>query len=184
MKAFIDIGGWNGVSTEFFLRNHPNGKDFKHFIFEPDLRHIQTLVKKGLNVIPKAAGVYNGLIDYYYPVKGTLAGGTIYKNKKTGSINPANHYQVDCIDIREFIINLKADYIVVKLNCEGAEYQIIPHIHDLKIDKYYIQWHWDKIGLSKNDHDYISSLVKWHPWEAQFKSDKFKKQFIASCDIF
>ena len=26
MKAFIDIGGWNGVSTEFFLKNHPNGK--------------------------------------------------------------------------------------------------------------------------------------------------------------
>lgn len=182
MKVFIDIGGWTGISTEFFLRNHPC-KDFKHFIFEPDYRHVQTLKKKGLNVIPKAAWTYNGKVKYYFPTKGTLAGGSLYSTKKTGSINPANFYEADCIDIREFILNLNADYIVVKLNCEGAEYDIIPHLKGVKIDKWYVQWHWDKIGLSEAKHNEVSVMIKWHPWEAQFKSERFKKEFIKTCDI-
>ena len=184
MKAFIDIGGWTGVSTEFFLKNHPNGKDFKHFIFEPDRRHIETLKRKGLNVIPKAAWFYNGNIKYYYPTKGTLAGGTLYGTKITGNVNCNTFYMVKCIDIREFIINLNADYLVLKLNCEGAEYDIIPHLQGIKIDKWYVQWHWDKINISKEVHDEVSSMITWHPWEAQFKSERFRKEFIRSCDIF
>lgn len=183
MKAFIDIGGWTGVSTEFLLKNHPC-KDFEHFIFEPDYRHVQTLIKKGLNVIPKAAWIYDGTVKYYFPSRGTLAGGSLYGNKITGSINIYNFYEVDCVDIRKFIEDLKTDYIVIKMNCEGAEYEIIPHIKDLKIDKYYIQWHWDKIGLSKAKHDEVSKMVKWYPWEAQFKSEKFRKEFLKSCDTF
>ena len=188
MKAFIDIGGWTGVSTEFFLKNHPNGKEFKHFIFEPDKRHIETLKRKGLNVIPAAAGTYDGEVKYYWPISSTLAGGSIYSTKQTGGICETRFYKVKSVDIRRFIEQLKdiakADYIVVKMNCEGAEYEIIPHIKDLKIDKYYIQWHWDKIGISKAKHDMVAAMIPWYPWEAQFKSERFRKEFIKTCDIF
>lgn len=183
MKAFIDIGGWNGCSTEFFLKNHPRGSEFKPFIFEPDQSHIGTLTKKHLPVIPRAAWIHNGKIKFYYAASSTRAGGTLYPSKSTGGISSKRYYEVDCTDIREFIKHLKADYVVVKLNCEGAEYNIIPHLQGVKIDKWYVQWHYDKIGLSKSDHDRISSMIKWHPWNAQFNSGKFIKEFISTCDI-
>jgi hypothetical protein len=113
-----------------------------------------------------------------------LAGGSLYGHKTTGSVNINNFYEVDCIDIREYIVNLRAEYVVVKLNCEGAEYEIIPHLQEVRVNKYYIQWHWDKVGISKAKHNMISSMVKWYPWEAQFRSERFKKEFIRSCDIW
>lgn len=184
MRTFIDIGGWNGCSTEFFLKYHPNGRDFKHFIFEPDKRHIETLKRKKLNVIPKAAWFYNGEVKFYYATSSTKAGGTMFAEKKTGGIDKSRFYTVPCIDIREFIENLEADYIVIKLNCEGGEYTIIPRLEGIKIDKWYVQWHYDKIGLKKEGHDEIASMIDWHPWKAQFNQQKFIKEFISTCDTW
>jgi len=184
LKAFIDIGGWKGVSTEFFLKYHPQGREFNTFIFEPDMRLVKVIQAKGLNVIPKAAWINSGTVKFYPATGGTGAGGSVYGNKKTGHVNPKIFTSVECVDIRIFIESLNAEYVVVKMNCEGAEYNLIPHLQGVKVDKWYVQWHWDKIGLSKADHERISSMIKWHPWEVQFNSERFKKEFIKSCDTF
>lgn len=89
---------------------------------------------------------------------------------------------LSCMDIAEFIKQFEGAYIIMKMNCEGAEYDIIPHMAGCDvlswIDKFYIQWHWDKIGLSRFNHDIISGMVTSYAWNAQFNADKFKNEFL------
>jgi FkbM family methyltransferase len=184
-KIFIDIGGWTGVSAEFFLKNYPSVNEFEIFTFECDKRNIEIIQKKNLPItlIKKAAWSYNGNVRFYYSNGGTRAGGTMYVSKKTGHINNKNYYDVECIDIAEFIRSFdENDYIIMKLNCEGAEYEIIPHLKNERlfhrIKKWYVQWHWDKIGISKKKHDQVAGMIKSYNWECQFNASKFKNYFL------
>jgi len=185
-KIFIDIGGWNGVSAEFFRNTHPQGKEFEIYIFECDHRNIDVIKKKNLPVtlIEKAAWITNGMVKFYYANAGTKAGGTLYPTKKTGHVNRNNFYIVPCIDIVEFIRQFAGCYIIMKLNCEGAEYDIIPHLKNAgmlsMINKFYVQWHWDKIGLSKERHNEVAGMINSHPWDCQFNAKKFKEKFMAT----
>lgn len=181
MKLFIDIGAWNGASAEFFLKTHPQAKEFDIISFECDRRNIETFKKKKLPVtlIEKAAWVHDGTITFYPGMGSTKAGGSVYSSKTTGGVNNKIHYEVECVDIAKY---LDADYIIMKLNCEGSEYEIIPYLYDMgllhKINKFYVQWHWDKIGLSKAAHDQVAGMIYWHPWNAQFNQTKFKNEFL------
>ena len=181
-KIFLDVGGWTGKSAEFFRANHPEGKDFEIFTFECDKRNIETIKSKNLPItlIEKAAWTYNGKVNYYY---GMDDGGTMYATKKTGHINPANYYEVDCIDLAEFIRdNFEGNYIILKLNCEGGEYQIIPHLQKNGligwVDKFYIQWHWHKIGMSESEHNIVQRLIpECFEWDCQVNEATFKDRF-------
>jgi FkbM family methyltransferase len=184
-KIFIDIGGWTGVSAEFFLKNHPKANEFDIFTFECDKKNIEIIQKKNLPItlIKKAVWSRNGKIKFYFSNGGTKAGGTIYSSKKTGHIDDSNYYEVECIDIAEFIRFFNEDdYIIMKLNCEGAEYEIIPRLKDEGllhwINKWYVQWHWDKIGISKEKHDQVARMIKSYNWECQFNASRFKNYFF------
>ena len=69
------------------------------------------------------------------------------------------------------------------MNIEGAEYEIIKSMYGTScmeiIKKAYIQWHWDKIGIPEAEHNRISSMIKWHPWNAM-RPGRFVNQFRAS----
>lgn len=172
-KIFLDIGAYNGVSVEFFLANHPQAKEFEIFCFECDERNIATLQSKNLpiDLIEAAAWSRNGYVDYYY---GKDDGGTMYPKKSTGNISLERHHYVECIDLAEFIKGnfIKSDYIILKMNCEGAEYELIPHLKAKNlinwISKWYIQWHAEKIGISGILHKVIQSMVpKYYTWDCQ-----------------
>lgn len=185
-KIFLDIGAWNGSSTSFFRENHPDEKNFEIYMFECDKRNIEKIKNKDLNaiLIEKAAWSSNGIQKYYY---GLDDGGTLYSTKITGNINPKNYHEIETIDLAEFITSnfSKDDYIIIKMNCEGAEYEIIPHLQKKNliewIDKWYVQWHWHKIKLDKAVHDDIVKLIpKSFSWGAQINSDAFINKFKQS----
>ena len=184
MNVFIDIGAWDGTSAEFFLRTHPQARSFNIYSFECDKRNIQTIIKKRLPVflIEGAAWVKNGIAKYYY---GNDDGGTLYKSKKTGNINPNNFYEVPCFDIAEFIKTkfIKTDNIIIKLNCEGAEYGIIPHLKKAGlidwIDKWFVQWHYRKIGMTEADHNNVVKMIPgFCEWNCQCLEQEFKPIFL------
>jgi FkbM family methyltransferase len=184
-NIFIDIGGWTGVSVEFFLATHPRAREFDIFTFECDRRNIEVIERKNLPITLVKKGVWscNGKVRFYYANGGTKAGGTMYPGKKTGHVSRDKYYDVQCIDIAEFIRFFdEGDYIIMKLNCEGAEYEIIPRLAEegllSRVSKWYIQWHWDKIGLSREDHNRISGMIKWFPWKAQMNAKNFKEEFL------
>lgn len=185
-KIFLDIGGWNGKSSIFFRENHPEGDSFEIFMFECDKQNIESIKSKNLKItlIEKAAWCFNKKVKYYY---GNNDGGSLYSTKKTGKINPKNFYEVDAIDLAEFIINNfnKDDYIIIKMNCEGAEYELIPHLQKNNIidwiNKWYIQWHWSKIGLDELTHNNIKKLIpKSFEWECQTNEQLFITKFKQS----
>lgn len=189
-KIFLDIGGFDGVSAEFFRNTHPQGKEFEIHTFECDKRNILTIEminynkKLDIKLIKKAAWNENGIVRYYY---GNTDGGTMFPSKTTGNIKPEDYYEVECVDIAEYIEQnfSKDDYIILKMNCEGAEYVIIPHLKERGlidwIDKWYVQWHMNHIKLDKRKHDLIVAMIPgWKPWKAQFRDPNFKKEFLAS----
>jgi FkbM family methyltransferase len=172
-KIFLDIGAYNGVSAEFFLANHPQADEFEIYSFECDKRNIEIIESKNLPItlIEAAAWSRDGYVDYYY---GKDDGGTMYPQKNTGNINPKNKFYTECIDLAGFIRNnfIKSDYIILKLNCEGAEYELIPHLKSKNIidwiNKWYIRWHVEKIGIDFKLHETIQSMVpKYYDWRCQ-----------------
>ena len=77
-----------------------------------------------------------------------------------------NPKRLPCIDIGKWISQFKDDFILLKMNIEGAEYQILEHmIKDGSIkyvDELYVQFHdTDKIkGITKEDTAKIVKLLK------------------------
>ena len=180
MKVFLDCGAWNGASVNFFKTNHPEGEEFKVFCFEPLPENIEKLkAVDDIGLIPKAVWVKDTTLRFY---KGMTESGTLYKEKTTGNVSPYDWIDVKTVDLARFIKeNLRKEYyIVCKLNIEGAEYNVLPHLKREGVldwvDKWYIQWHWNKIKMSKEEHDKVVNLVKWDSWGAMTnKVEDFKK---------
>ncbi len=185
MNIFLDLGAYDGMSAEFFRKYHPHGKQFRIYSFECDNRNIEKLRKrKDLNIelIEKAVWTKDGTMGYYY---GKDDGGSLYSTKKTGGITPRNTYEVETIDIARWIREncTEEDYIIMKMNIEGVEYDIIPHLYSEGltswINKWFVQWHWEKVGISKEKHGHVQSLIpEWFPWECQLGFERFVPQFI------
>jgi len=181
-KIFLDIGAYNGVSVEFFLKNYPASQGFEIFSFECDKRNIKTIKDKNLPIelIEAAAWSSNGMQKYYH---GKDDGGTLYESKKTGGISRLKFYWVETIDLAEFIKDNfnKTDYIIVKMNCEGAEYELIPHLKAKGligwVDLWFVQWHNEKINIHKTIHDTVRNMINSFQWECQGKDAKFTKAF-------
>ena len=84
-----------------------------------------------------------------------------------------NFSSVECVDFSEFIKKFnKEDYIIVKLDVEGAEYPILEKmIEDGTIDyvnEFYIEWH-NHILKDKFDQNFIMDYIynkniKLHNW--------------------
>lgn len=176
MFVFLDIGAHIGESSDFFLKHYPEARAI---CFEPLPANCKILRDKGYEVIEAAAWISFGMIDFYY---GLPESGSLYSSKKTGGIDPDKFITVNAVDIADYIKTnfKKSDTIVIKMNCEGAEYNIIPHLrnHGLLswIDKFYVQWHYNKIGVSKQTHDKISNMIESSAWKAMFPQ-MFEKEF-------
>lgn len=184
MKIFLDCGAWTGTSVDFFRKYYPNADEFKIYCFECLPENLNKLYEfKNIMIIPKAIWITNCKKKFY---TGLSESGSLDSKKKTGGINPDNFIIVDCIDIVEFIKEnfTKNDYIIMKLNIESAEYNVIQYLFDEDligwIDKWYIEWHWAKIGMSIKEHNRIKSMIpKNYSWPAMFdcNSERFKSEY-------
>jgi len=56
------------------------------------------------------------------------------KDGLRGTINSRGSKET-CFDLSQFIFNLGDEDIALKLDCEGAEYTLLPHLHDTGADK-------------------------------------------------
>jgi FkbM family methyltransferase len=172
-KIFIDLGVMNGRSIEFFRKHHPESRQFEIFGFEclpENLKKInEGVADPGIfTLIPAAAWIVNGTVRLY---RGGMKGSSVCPEKSTGGISPDNYIDVPCVDFADWLkTNFKPDdYIILKMNIEGAEYRIIENLKENGlipwISKWYISWHWHKIGMDKAEHERISAMVPgWHPW--------------------
>lgn len=185
-RIFIDLGAHIGESAKFFRKHHPEGNTFEVFCFEPEPGNIEILEQLkdvwNLRIIPKAASYYNSTAKLY---TGMSESGSLYQEKRTGGLDGETHVIVETIDFIEWLNELvSSDYVPeiwLKMNIEGEEYEIIPRMHEfglLKfVHRFYINWHWKKIGVPKELHDRIKAMIpedKIFRWWAMFGEDNIQ----------
>lgn len=159
-KIFIDCGGWNGQTVRWVKKNmvcdeihsfEPNSHMWQYFDGLPTILH------------KEAAWTYDGMIDFFLAEK--EGGSTVVQGKKTAHVHYEKPISVPCIDLGKWIMRTfsKMDYIILKLNVEGAEYKILKSmVEDGSIQwlsELYVQFHKRKIANISQIHTEVVALV-------------------------
>jgi len=130
-KIFIDAGCWNGISTKLFFENRmveqykTTSEGFVGYGFDPltcYLDQMKELEQKYPFVfINKAAWIYDGEVEFgEFPRNESSS----IKNKKFNFVS-AKVRKVPCLNFSKWIEIFRGDYVVVKMNIEGAETDIL-----------------------------------------------------------
>jgi FkbM family methyltransferase len=152
-KIFIDGGARIGESLEHLLDKRDDLKGCDVYFFECNSDHIQTLnnIKNYNNnynffVREEAIWIEDGEMPFYISIDrwGDL-GCTLDKNKSE-KLDLENPRIVKTIDISKFIDSFSdEDYIILKLDIEGAEYEVVSHLINTKkihkIKELHVEWH-------------------------------------------
>lgn len=158
-KIFLDCGAWNGQSVKVFRKVYDPNYEYEIYSFEPNPLYKDYFKKFQRNVFSDKAIWIDDCERYFYlDYSRKKAGSTLIKEKTSGVLDKNNPIKVKCIDLDRWIKENfdKSDYIILKLDIEGAEYKVLSHMMkggSMKyINKLFIEWHWHKIGMTKEAH--------------------------------
>lgn len=139
----IDIGAaWHGGpdSWELLMEFKPH----TIYGFDPALEP-RMFIHEGTRVelSDKAAWTYYGWVLF----SGHGFGGHVTAEQHAGDRS------VRCFDLAAFILSLGDEPIVLKMDCEGAEYPLLRHLIDKdatrSIWKIWVEWHKPRRGMKK-----------------------------------
>lgn len=167
-RIFIDGGANIGNSIEMFLAKYPNAEEYQIHSFECNPELFSQLEKyKGKAILYKdALSTREGEAQFNL---GEELSSTLRSDKVTGRIDYTNPIRVPLVDLAKFIKKnfSQQDYIILKLDVEGSEYDILPHllkenIFDGWVDELFGEWHVGKLSnISKEAHlDLVYQLYK------------------------
>tara|TARA_R100000008_G_scaffold27421_1_gene15211 strand:+ start:8122 stop:8784 length:663 start_codon:yes stop_codon:yes gene_type:complete len=166
-KVFIDCGANLGQSIELFIETWDNPKDYEIHCFEANQDFEKKLNFKrqlypdfNINInIPVAVWDKDteGELNFYGSGEGGAA--VDESTPKTGSsfIARLRDFKPKSISLANWILNnfSKEDYIVLKLDIEGAEYRIIEDLKNKNvlnyINEFFYEWHGPKKGYTFED---------------------------------
>lgn len=164
---FIDCGGYDGCSAVKFLLSNPH---FDSITFEPNpllwkyYKNVPTtLIKCGVSHKKYKTNFYLDEID--------ADGSSIFKEKTIIFKRPENNshcnaIKIKCVEISTLIRKLSFKYkkIILKLDVEGAEYDVLENLIDQKIikkvHKIYAEFHWQKCKISFERHSRLVYKIK------------------------
>lgn len=158
-KLFIDCGGHDGCSAIKFLDAHPQ---FECITFEPNsaLRKYYRFIPTRL--VESAISTHDGTVSLLVdPVDGD--GSTILPLKTVDATGTLENSQcpmisVPCTDLDAFIRNHtnEGDYVVLKLDIEGAEYAVLEKLLETgtisRVSELFVEFHWDRAGIPEERH--------------------------------
>lgn len=165
---FIDCGAWEGISSKFFKDTHPSSCDFTQYAFECNPVLVKGLKESypWLNVLNNAVWINDDKIPMYLGHGKYTESSSLVKEKRTGKLDKENPTYVPGIKFGKWLQDSfdKEDYLMVKMNIEGAEYEVLNQMLDDGsiewIDSLYIQWHWKKINMPKEKHDALLKRIE------------------------
>ena len=137
-KLFIDCGACQGIATKTFLDSQDNPHDFLVVQFEPwdklsdgILSIQQQYPGVAFMFFQKAVWIEDKEIDFYICGKGSH-GSTVCKEKYSNGVDHENPIKVEAIDFSSWLKEKfsEDDYIVLKLDIEGAEYEVLSKMID------------------------------------------------------
>lgn len=150
---FIDGGARVGESIESFITKNPNLLGCDIHLFECNPNHLEKLnnlqfAYPEYNIFVHNEALWNeeGEQDFYFSVDiwGDL-GCTLNKNKRE-RLDLNNPIKVKSMKLSNFLDKLDIeDYIIIKLDIEGAEYEVVKDLLDTNkitmIKELYVEWH-------------------------------------------
>lgn len=158
MKYYLDCGGHHGGGLEEFIEKYNMDNTWSIYSFEPNKDSFKILCNKNyktstINFINKAVWTENSMM-LFRPEKTNQshdgAGSTLLPSDKwklnSNSLGFGSSYIVETIDLISFINNLKdIEFLVVKLDIEGAEYDICKKLikeNNIKINDLHVEFHY------------------------------------------
>lgn len=185
-KIFIDCGAHCGESILEAKRRF--GNDIKIYSFEANTNLAESLIEHFKNdsntkIENKAVWIEDSFIEFYLSTSWS-DGSSIYKEKNSGGVSENILLKIPCIDLSSFINKFNQDdYIILKLDVEGAEYEILNKmINDgtiKRINELHGEFHPNKINkpeikiLEKKVNDYLKeNNIIFNTWELVGNSPK------------
>lgn len=181
MNVFIDLGCYNGDSVEEFKNwrklAFPDKSDWVIHAFDANkkfLKDWKRLKTTNTHFHHKAAWTEDGVIEFAVDQSDTPLGSTLMEGKKAIWDNSPKD-KVPCFDFSKWIEQFKGDYVVVKMDIEGAEFPILRKmIEDETIlipDNLMVEFHPNKVTeyTTTDKNDLILEILKlgvnileWH----------------------
>lgn len=190
-NIFLDCGAHCGCSRRKWEKVRPG---YEIFSFEAD----PELCAKNPLLINKAVSTQNGTATFY---KFGIDGGSSLEKARADimKVRKPNYYPLDVIqvptfDLNEYILTNFTinDYIVLKLDIEGAEYSVIPHLIDGGsidlIKELYLEWHDFRVGVDPKINSLLTAELQsrllvpreWDAMEPEFciiKDDEERRKY-------
>lgn len=163
-KIFIDLGFNKGQSVKFFYDLIPDSSEYEIHAFEPDPSNFKSFENfNDVNFYKKAAWIRNGVVKFYL---GSESFASTINSSKITNIKQDRFIETECLDICKFITDNfdKDDYIILKIDIEGAEYELLNHMlfnNCLEyINDLFVEFHLGKItNITSDQHnDLINKL--------------------------
>ena len=144
-KIFIDCGAHKATSVKNFKENYPDGDKYKIFSFEANSEFRKCFDEYPDTKLEIALVWTMDGEQVFYNANNESS--SVYKDKSRGGAKQI----INSIDLDRWVKeNLnKDDHIVLKLDIEGAEYEVLEHM--IKngsieyVDKLFIEWHCAKV---------------------------------------
>ena len=177
-RIFIDCGAHCGESILEAKRRF--GDDIKIVSFEANINLHTKLAEHfkddpNVTIHNKAAWTHNDTIKFHLSTAFS-DGSSVYKEKVSGGVSENIYQTVQCRDVAEYINALEDYEIILKLDVEGAEYEILNHMikQDVmhKVSEFHGEWHPTKIDKDEVK-QLIPTIMNWfqqnnvpfHTWE-------------------
>jgi len=167
-KIFLDCGSNDGCSVRKFQDTKDKEKQFEYFCFEgnPKLFHYHP-VDENCKFYKNIVYGSKDQIDFY--IQGSGGGSTTSRKKYQGYLNKyrceVEKVSYNPIILSEFLPEnfAKDDYIILKLDVEGAEYSILQNLLDTNyisyINEIYLEWHIGPKTDYENTYSFISNFT-------------------------
>ena len=175
-KVFLDCGAHAGTSVKKFREEYPNSNEYEIISFECNPRFTETLNNTdGITFHNKEDWIEDGTQDFYI---GHAASSSLIYGKTRGNLDFDNPVTVESVDLSKWLTENfnKDDHIILKMDIEGAEYQVLPKmISDGSIDYVdvvYVEFHGMKVFKTRDDTKKIRTAIRnrgipVHHWDAQ-----------------
>jgi FkbM family methyltransferase len=162
---FLDCGSHFGEGLNHFMQHYKMDETWEIYSFEPNKDSYFILSNKKFNInvkfFNKGVHTENCILKFRPETTSVSYGqrpdgaGSTFLSKDDWDItinNPGagtfknDEYEIECIDLDEFIKNLKdINFLVVKLDVEGSEYAILRKLIETgnikKINDLYVEFH-------------------------------------------
>lgn len=150
--VFLDCGFFRGEVTSALISELPN---WKFFAFEinndeskPYVEKVSLNYPNNFGYFNKAVYVKDDVIEWYKDLRPNTPNGSNISGKKFG-LNQLDRtpQKTECFDLSKWIKSSfdKNDFIVLKLDIEGAEYEVLDHLINTDVISYInvlcVEWH-------------------------------------------